>query len=346
MNYRIKNIDGKYLFNDFPKNCDKCIDSCISESIKLICPIYKDERRIGKKANDFGNVFACSNNYDICNSSKTFKNKQDAILLGISEIDSIKEKLNIDLQKQIHNLTKTNGHNIQELYAIVPQEMLNQNINSQIEYIESKISENPKEAAKMFLRIAKNNASMKAEFSAINKLSDGKNAIKNRRHPIKKVVLNTYHIFSQDFKEKNILVQFDDNNDYLIFDYEILQASLYHLFHNATKYALSNTSLFVKFQKDSNDFSIMFEMISLKINPEERKEIFEDGKYGIFAKKSGKAGKGLGLGTTSKMLELCNCELHLETNSNLRNSKTIRGLCYEENIFTIKFKNYTEQTVS
>ncbi len=345
MRLRLKNNNQVDLYNQFTADCNNCINTCASNSIKLTCPIYLDERRIGKISNDLGEVFCCSEKKDFIASSKTFKAKQESILFGLKEIQSIKEKLNIDTKKLIHNLTKTNGHNIQELYAVVPQEILANNLNEQLEFIRETILKDPIEAAKTFLRIAKNNAAMKVEFSVINKLTEGSETLRNRRHRVKKVTLNLFHIFFQDFKDKNVFVQFEVNDDYLIFDYEIIHVALYHLIHNATKYIRPNTTLYVRFLKIGNDFDIKLEMSSLRIETDEKSRLLEDGFSGKIARKIGKSGKGIGLGTTAKILELNSAELIIESNLIPAKSISLNGINYDENTFTIRLKNYAKQAL-
>jgi len=343
MRVQLKNKNRINLYSDFSAECNSCINNCSSLTLKIKCPVYDDQRRIGFKSNEFGEVFCCSDSKDYCSSSKSFINKLESILFGLKEIEIIKEQLNLDSQKLIHNLTKTNGHNIQELYAVVPQDLLTQNLNQQLESIQKKILENPEEAARTFLRIAKNNAAMKAEFSVINKLMEGESTIRNRRHQIRKVTLNLFHIFFQDFKDISVYVYFEENDDYLIFDYEILHVALYHLIDNATKYIRPNSTLNVRFQKDENNFNLKLEMSSLRISNEEKRNIFQEGVSGLMAIKLGKSGKGLGLGTTAKILELNNAELIIENNVDPQKAYKEKGIEYEENVFTIRFKNYTLQ---
>jgi len=343
MRVQLKNKNRINLYSDFSAECNSCINSCHVLSTKIKCPIFGDERRIGMKENEIGEVFCCSNSKDYCASSKTFKNKQESYLIGLKDIELIKEKLNVESQKLIHNLTKTNGHNIQELYAVVPQDLLTQNLNFQLESIQKKLLENPGEAARTFLRIAKNNAGMKVEFSVINKLMEGETTVRNRRHQIRKVTLNLFHIFFQDFKDINVYVNFEENDDYLIFDYEILHVALYHLIDNATKYIRPNSTLTVRFQKKDDDFNLKLEMSSLKISSEEKIMLFHEGFSGSVAIKMGKAGKGLGLGTIAKILELNNAELVIENNFAIQKAVREKGIDYEENAFTIRFKNFAQQ---
>lgn len=344
MRVQLKNKNRINLYSDFSIECQSCINNCSSLTIKLKCPVYDDERRIGFKKSELGEIFCCSKSKDYNLSSKSFVNKLESILFGLKEIELIKEKLNLDSQKLIHNLTKTNGHNLQELYAVVPQELLTQNLNQQLDSIKKTLIDNPEEAARTFLRIAKNNASMKVEFSVINKLMEGETNVRNRRHQVKKVTLNLFHIFFQDFKDINVYVSFEENDDYLIFDYEILHVALYHLIDNSTKYIRPNSTLYVKFIKEKDDFYLRLEMSSLKITNEEKRNFFQEGFSGFIAIKLGKSGKGLGLGTTAKILELNNAELIIENNITPSKAVKEKGIEYEDNAFVIKFKNYTQQS--
>jgi signal transduction histidine kinase len=346
MRVSLKNSSGVELFNEFTTECNDCIGNCTSQSIKAICPIFNDNRRIGKVKDDNGQVFCCSLSKDDYSSAKLFKTKLDSYKAGLKEIQLIKEKLNIETQTLIHNLTSTNGHNIQELYAVVPQDLLTEDVYNQLENIQRIITANPIESAKAFLRIAKNNAAMKVEFSVINKLMDGGASLQNRRHPVKKVTLNLLHLFFQDFKEKNVYVRVEDNYDYLIFDYDIIHVALYHLLLNATKYIKQDSTLNVKFSKDEEDFYIILDMISIRIEENEKHKLLEEGFSGINAKKLNKDGKGLGLGITAKILALNNAELIISGNTIPSKSTYFSGVHYDNNLFKIKFKDYVQQQVS
>ncbi len=323
MKVRLKTLNDSEVYNDFTPKCNDCIDGCSSDSLQLKCPIFKDKRRIGKTKNEFGEVFCCTTDKDLIKSSKTFRKEQINRLSGIKQLEKTKERLNLDTKNLIHNLTKTNGHNIQELYALVPQEILTQNLNEQLETIQRIIIKEPLEAAKTFLRIAKNNAAMKTEFSVFSKLFGGDPALHKKRHPVKKVTLNLFHIFFQKFKELNVYVAFDDNEDYLIFDYESIHVSLYHLIDNAVKYVLPGSHFHVHFKKDVSDFSIILNMISLRIESDEKDRLLEEGFSGRIAKLLKRNGDGIGLGRVSKILELNNAELIIT--GNIKPNKSVKA---------------------
>lgn len=345
MKVKLQSKVDSTIYNDFAPTCDACINSCKSESLRLKCPLYEDDRRIGISKNEFGKVFCCSNKQDYIKSSKSFKKEKEIKLLGITQLENAKDKLNLDTKKLIHNLTKTNGHNIQELYALVPQDIVTQNIEEQLETIKGVIESDPIEAAKTFLRIAKNNAAMKTEFSVFNKLFGGEPALHKKRHPIKKVTLNLFHIFFQKFKEIDVFVAFDDNDDYLIFDYESIHVALYHLIDNATKYVLPSSNFHVHFKKLQDDFSIILDMISIRIEPTEKHKLLDDGFSGKVAKHLKKSGDGIGLGRVSKILALNDAELIIQDNVKPNKSKKVGGVWYDNNLFEIRLKNYAQQRV-
>lgn len=338
MRVLLKSASSTEIYSDFSSECSNCIEECSSESKQLVCPLHGDKRRIGKIENEKGKVFCCTTQKDFLKSSKTFRKQVESKLLGNEHLTLAKEKLNRETKKLLHNLTKTNGHNIQELYALVPQEIITQNLSEQLNTIAGIISSDPTEAAKTFLRIAKNNAAMKTEFSVFNKLIDSNPSLHKKWHPIKKVTLNLFHPFFQKFKELNVYVQVEDNEDYVFFDYESIHVSLYHLIDNASKYVLKGTTVYVKFIKSDGFFSVILDMISLRIEDNERSRVLEDGFSGENAKKTGRAGDGIGLGRVSKILNLNDAQLIISRNTDNFQSPRVNGLDYDNNIFEVKLR--------
>lgn len=338
MRVYLKDSSDKIISNQFTPDCTDCIQSCTSQSIQISCPLHNDKRRIGKLSNEMGEVFCCSDNRKYVKSSKIFKNEKETKLLGVEQLTIEKERLNSETKKLLHNLTKTNGHNIQELYALVPQEILTQNLQEQLKTIEEIIKEDPQEAAKTFLRIAKNNAAMKTEFSVFNKLFGANPTLHKKNHPIKKVTLNLFHIYFQKFKELGVYVDVQDNDDYLYIDYESFHVSLYHLIDNASKYILPGTTLHVNFEKSADQFAIIFNMISLRIEEDEIPKLLDEGFSGRHAQDLKKDGDGIGLGRIAKILEINDAALNIKVNVRPDRSIKSKGKWYDNNIFEINTK--------
>ncbi|QHS59913.1 sensor histidine kinase [Chitinophaga agri] len=334
--------NGSVLFSTLPVSCKNCISSAEDGSQTIeSCDSFKEKRRIAKIQNCKALTFACTNEYDLIKSSRIFKEKlaiydelRDEINLMKKQIQ---EEYNQPIKRLIHNLTSINAHSIQDLYSLIPQETLTQNYLNQIKNIERLILAQPDEAAKTFLRIAKNNASMKTEFSVFKKLYETDPILQPRYHPVRKVIFNLLYIFFPDFTDQYIYVNVQENYDKLYIDYESMHVAFYHLIENATKYAKPGSTIDISFSNKEKEFSIDFRMLSLKIEEDEKLKILEENYSGSQAKKEGKSGNGIGLHLVNKILEMNRAQLIVLNNVD-KSSKFLGGVPYEWNIFRIIFR--------
>ena len=90
----------------------------------------------------------------------------------IIPINEIRAEEQIKVNRLVHNLTSINAHNIQEIYDLVPQDVLAQNWRKQLDFIKTEIKQDLDKAALMFLRIAKHNTHMRSEFSIYRKIEN------------------------------------------------------------------------------------------------------------------------------------------------------------------------------
>jgi len=339
MKFHLKNKDGNIIINQFTLECKSCIKSTTLKSNKVICSIHKDKRIIGFYENEIGSCFACSNDELLYNKPKIFRKKVQFANDSMYAVENIKKELKEGAERLTHNLTKTNAHNIQELYALVPQDILSKNYKNQLEIISEIIMEDPIEAAKTFLRIAKNNAAIKVEFSVFNKMFSGNSSLNIKPYHIKNVTLNVFHIFFNNFNKINVYVDVQDCEDTIRIDYESIHVILYHLIDNATKYILPDTTLYVTFVKNENDYRIRLDMISVKIEEEEKTKILSDRVRGVYAKKLNKTGSGIGLSQISKILDVIGGDLIIYNNPNEEKSVKYKSVKFENNIFEIILNN-------
>ena len=121
-------------------------------------------------------------------------------------------------------------------------------------------------------------------------------------------------------------------------DYDSLFVSLYYLMDNSIKYCCPNTKYKIIFKQEEDDFSILFIMISIKINDQELKKITTRGYRSETAQKLNVEGNGIGMYRILKTLKLNDAELIItpRCNSYTKKSKDIE---YEANEFRIRFKN-------
>jgi light-regulated signal transduction histidine kinase (bacteriophytochrome) len=333
--FRIVSSDGNIVFcNLHPKEIDK-ISSVNSKSKK----IDGANLRAGVVSNHHGTVVAFSSGKDYIKSSAKFSTALNVILDSTEMVnEAVKEaraNINKSTSRLIHNLTSLNAHNIQEIYSLIPQENVSQKIGGQISFVEGIVKEDPRETALSLLRIAKNNAAMKAEFSVFRKLFDSNPDLQIREHNVHKVLMNIFYLFFSDFTDKNVRVKIGDNKNkyFASFDYESFHVAIYHVIENAAKYIKPKTILNVEIKNVGGFIDIVMDMISLEIKKGESDRIFEEGISGEMACRIGKAGDGIGMNRAKKILELNSGSVSV--NPHCDTAETFMGVNYQRNIFTI-----------
>lgn len=368
--YHIETNDGDIIYSNLIGNCFECHKSSVHPNeINTQCTFDGKKRKRSKIHYEKGSLYLCSSSIDLINSNRLFKDKimvymdflnnyenlvSSITLKHHKQIDSIrticeneikrvKEEANNDTKRLIHNLTSINAHSIQEIYALVPQELLTKDINKQFGVIRELLIEDPDEAARAFMRIAKNNAAMKAEFSVFKKLTNTSPTLSFKYHQIRKVLMNVLHIFFQDFSDKGVTVSVDSNYESVLLDYESIYVSFYHIVENATKYIARNSNLRVSFLTNDDSFIIRFNMLSIQIRPDEIEDIFQEGKKGAMAVKTQQAGDGFGLSIVIKLLNINKSSLIIKSNVNTYLNKSINGVDYENNHFDVVFPISSKQ---
>ncbi|WP_066219819.1 ATP-binding protein [Formosa haliotis] len=342
--FKISDKDENIISQNLENDCVNCFANCNSSG-KLFseCPIYNQNRRQGKIINNKGTTFLC------CGTTKTtklFKEKLEALSYAYYDLIIPREQIISEIKKSeqkkvnrlVHNLTSINAHNIQEIYDLIPQDVLASNWRTQVEFIEKELVSKSNKASMMFLRIAKHNIHMKSEFSIYRKLDRDDNAnLEFKGYPIRIVLLNVLHTFFGDFTSKNVYVNVSDYYGKVLIDYETIQVALYHLIENSSKYTKTDSTIYIDFKEDNDNVIISMEMISLYIPESERKKIFQEGFSGTSAKKLGKSGDGIGMWRIKQMVELNKGEIEINFGNTIEN---YRGIDFSKNIFNFKLKKY------
>lgn len=333
--YRIVDVNGNIVFcNLNPKEKDK-INIINSSSMK----IDNSNLRGGTVSNQHGTVIAFSSNREYKKSSRKFITAVKVILNSVEMINEIVTKAHTSINKStsrlIHNLTSLNAHNIQEVYSLIPQEKVSKKISGQITFVENIVQKNSRDTALLLLRVAKNNAAMKAEFSVFRKLFDSNPELQIREHNVHKVLMNIFYLFFPDFTDKDVKVVVGDNkNTYMAyFDYESVHVALYHVIENSAKYIRPKTKLNIEINNAGSFIDINMDMISLEIKKNEVDKIFEEGISGDLASGLGKSGDGIGMHRAKKILELNSGMISVSPDDGTK--EFILGVPYQKNIFTI-----------
>lgn len=333
--YRVIDPDGNIIFCNLHAKETGRIKSIDSKSQK----IDGANLRAGVVSNQHGTVVAFSSSKDYIKSSAKFSTALNVILDSTKMVNEVVKQARATINKStsrlIHNLTSLNAHNIQEIYSLIPQENVSQKIIGQISFVENIVREEPKETALLLLRVAKNNAAMKAEFSVFRKLFDSNPDLQVREHNVHKVLMNIFYLFFSDFTDKNVRVKIGDtkNKYFACFDYESFHVAIYHVIENAAKYIKPKTSLNVKIKDTGGSIEIIMDMISLEIKKGEIDRIFEEGISGELAYRIGKSGDGIGMSRAKKILELNSGSVSV--NPHCDTVEAFMGVNYQRNVFVI-----------
>lgn len=336
--YRFLNSEGRVLF------CNLSVGEVIQlEQVhkrSMLIPEVRPTLRAGMIKNSYGTVYALTSDQGYIKSSKKFSATIESLANTLDIFHVISEehrnKLNINTSRLLHNLTTLNAHNIQEIYSLVPQEILSKNAAGQlVAIVEATVKREPKETAFALLRIAKNNASMKVEFSVFNKLFDSNPRLEKKSHNVHKVLMNVLYLFFPDFTDKHVQVKVQcPENITAFFDYESVHVALYHLIENAVKYVKPFTDFVIEILPVCQVVIMVFHMISLRIDESEKKSIFDEGFSGEIAKKIGKAGSGIGMTRAKNILEINGARLSVETDVSTLHEHF--GVPYQQNKFRIE----------
>jgi hypothetical protein len=338
---RLVNNKGRVLFCSFGSDEVVYINEIKKKS--LIFGGDKESLRAGLAINTSGTVYAITGDQDYIKSSKKFVAAIDSLSDTLEAFETIsndhQEKLNINTSRLLHNLTTLNAHNIQEIYSLVPQEILSKvPASKQISVVEKVVIDDPRDTAFALLRIAKNNAAMKTEFSVFNKLFDPNPRLEKKSHNVHKVLMNVLYLFFPDFTDKHVLVTLDcPENTIAYFDYESIHVAMYHLIENAVKYVQPHSNFNIKITPLNEVVILLFEMTSLAISEEERLNIFEEGYSGVIAKKIGKSGSGIGMTRAKAILGINGASISLEICP--QTFHEYNGIPYQNNIFKISLKS-------
>lgn len=296
--------------------------------------------RCGVLVTNDGAVYAVSGDENYLKSSKAFSAMLESLANTLKTfcdlVTAHQQRVNADTNRLIHNLITLNAHNIQEIYSVIPQDTLSKiKPNQQVPAVESIVKDEPREVAFALLRIAKNNAAMKAEFSVFKKLFDSSPRLEKRSHNVHKVLMNILYLFFSDFTDKNVYIPpiVSPQNVTAFFDYESIHVALYHLIENAVKYVKPHTTLTISIFEFGQQVKVIFDMISLPIGEKEKDLIFGEGYSGEFARKTAKAGSGIGMTQAKRILEVNGANLEVQPYPATLHDHL--GVPYQKNVFTI-----------
>ncbi len=340
--YYANNIKGEFIYGTFPSELLFLISE--QQKSQAIVEINLENKsykaRIGYRANDKGTIYVLTTEQKFVKSQHLFNDLLKMSLISLHSLSELQQKLieqnNTFTEQLIHNLTSLNSYSIQNLFLLIPQKILTQNINKQKDIVKSIISEKPNIAVSIFLQLIKANLAMKVEFSVFEKTSQKYPLIQKMNYPIKEIVLSALQIFIQDFDEKLIEISVDATDKIINVDNDLLFVSLYYIIENAVKYCCPGSKFKIVFKEESDAFSILFIMLSIRIEPHEIHLLTQKNYRSDNAKTLNQNGYGIGMYRILRTLKPNNAVLEIEPRITAHKKNTTAGV-FEHNQFKIKF---------
>lgn len=338
-------LNGEYLFDNFPKELAGIISDFdkTSNPFEVIINGNKQFAKIGRKSNNYGTIYTLTTENKFIKRPKLFKELLEMSVLSLGPLSKFHNEI-ITSQTQkteqfIHNVVSLNSYSIQELFGLIPHRTLIGNINKQKDIIKSIILDKPGQAVSTLLKLIKYNYATKVEFSVFERTQKPHAVINKIPHSIRSIVLSVLQIFIEDFEKHYIEVSLDagEASERMIdVDYDSLFVSLFYILDNSVKYCCPHTKYKIIFKEEKNCFSVLFIMISIRIQPSEINKLTEFGYRSDIAKQLNADGKGIGMYRIVRTLKLNNAELEITPRVN-EFSKTVSSIVYEGNQFKIKF---------
>lgn len=342
--YYVKQKDGQYLLDNFPDEL-KYLVTNYQENREIIEVRLNEKNRrarIGLMSNDEVDIFILTLDDKFVKRLKFFRELLESTSLYLAPILRLQDKL-IKTHKDtfddfVHNVTSLNSYSIQNLFALIPQDLLSDNINKQKDIVKEIIKEKPNITVDTILKEIKYSIATKVEFSVFGNIDQKKSIFEKQNHKIRYVILSILQIFIDDFESKNIEVTLSASDKILLIDYDSIFVSLYFIFDNAIKYCSPHSKFKIILSESSETFDIIFRMVSVEIKELEKDLLTERGYRSEIAKKLNNKGLGIGMFRILKTLKLNDAELEIKPRA-FDFQKTIKDINYEGNEFRIKFKN-------
>ncbi len=291
-----------------------------------------------KESNEFLIWVISVGDTDLFNSSKRFGLVVDTYFeLAGKYFEYFLAKMNA----HSHTITTIQGQMSTKLEGIISRKQFRAHTyNESLDKIKSIISGKEDELSEILFYLDKRLFDMRNQIDGFNLLYANKNLVLSPEDynlvNVKKVLLSTVTPFLDQLRENKVRLVIDGITDRYAqenkvnLNYKFFNLALYNFFDNIAKYTKDDSDLKITFQKQSDSFSILFEMISRYIEDHEFELIFEDGYSGKHS--AGQSGNGIGMFYTKKALNMIGLDICVQSVSGVYTSGENK---YSSNAFRI-----------
>jgi len=290
------NDKGESVANNFNGNNKTCLKEMIFQSPNGVLKLYTDDENLLKSKKTFRKVGrACVYFFE-----SIYKYFIDQFVLHTHDLKSIQAKLEQSIEGIVQNLLLSKANSYQEQKDLVLQ----------------KVKSEPEFTADTLIYLQKRILALDAHMSSFEILHmGGKIKIDKKRVNVRKLILNIWHGFEEDFIDKEINLHFMFNKEFaeehkINLDYKTISAALYNLFDNGEKYIQHGTEIKIYLNTEKKEFELIFSMMSLRIEKEELIKLFNLGYRGSNSHEY--EGYGAGMFIFKRAMELNNFAIKIE----------------------------------
>ncbi len=301
------NKEESILFSNLPKEHLIDIDKCKSPLEYTKGLRTKKNKKQGKINLSNGYVYLCSSDEKISNTefkktSKMYTMFFDMLYKNKQGLIAIEDEENKQFR---HNITSFTAHLSQEIYKLIPQEILIQRgYEKQLDAIQKIILDDVKATSNMLLSLLKDLKAIKTEIDAYEMLTAKEPNLSIQAHSIHKVLHFSLAHFMKLLKEKEINIKITNCESTVMIDYKSVSVVFNNIFSNIQKYILPNSELNINFKGSNGILELEIDMKSVKVEEDEIEKIFHPKYSGKWAKKSKLDGTGMGLYVASELMKL------------------------------------------
>ena len=271
----------------------------------------------------------------IANSNKVF----NAFILALETIlESITEHTSQRAQEltddYLHNIIKIHGNQKSIIERCVADSEGQTSYRDFVAATAKSLQKRPGDFAEDICALSKEIRLVDYHIGGHKLLKDSSRISITDNHDLKKFLLGLSHLFFESLSKKGVLLELYKMEDGFrcSFEYETFNIAMHNFIENIVKYAQPKSTVTVS--TNSIERMLMFQMLSIKIEPDEKEHILQRGVHGTHVPRE-KRGSGIGMYQMKKALDRSGILIDIVPDQS--QSFDIDGIKYGRNTFIFHF---------